>query len=113
MWCIHIVELTWPLFGKNCFILEDKFDFHMIDNLLILVHTFASRVLMSFSVDICNSLYGVSSASCLFFSVKPFISLDVLTFKVRSLGKLWIDMELMYPLAEHPDSHSNYIYPFK
>ena len=34
-----------------CFILSDKFDFHMINNLLIAVHAFASRILMSFSVE--------------------------------------------------------------
>ena len=33
------------------FILSDMFDFHMTDSLSITDHAFASRVLMSFSVD--------------------------------------------------------------
>ena len=36
---------------KLCFILSDWSDYHMTDNLLIALHIFASRVLMSFSVD--------------------------------------------------------------
>ena len=36
---------------KLPFILSVKSDFHMTDNLSIAVHAFASRVLMSFSVD--------------------------------------------------------------
>ena len=36
---------------KLRFILSDKSDFHIIDKLLIAVHAFASRILMSFSVD--------------------------------------------------------------
>ena len=34
-----------------CFILSDKFEFQMIDNLSIALHDFASHILMSFSVD--------------------------------------------------------------
>ena len=155
---VYVVHLysrieTTAAWKKLHYILSDKFDFHMIDNLSIAVHTFASRILMSFSADetllpkqenlstnfreppfcvemslfflikihvfrfvcnymetkafccllqimqqgfslgrcICqkyyvigirNSLYGVSSASCLFFS------LDLLTFQVRSLGRI-------------------------
>ena len=37
--------------GKNCFILSDRSDFHMTDSLSIAVHAFASRVLMTLSVD--------------------------------------------------------------
>ena len=36
---------------KLCFISSVSSDFHMIDSLLIAVHAFASRMLMSFSVD--------------------------------------------------------------
>ena len=39
---------TWK---KLHFILLDKFDFHMIDNLLIAVHAFISFIVISFSVD--------------------------------------------------------------
>ena len=35
---------------KLCFILSERFDFHMIDNLSIAVHALASRTLISFSV---------------------------------------------------------------
>ena len=42
---------TTAAWEKLRFILLDKSDFHMIDNLPIAVHTFASRMLMSFSVD--------------------------------------------------------------
>ena len=44
------IDLTtaWKKLG---FISLDKSDFHMIDNLLIAVHAFASHILMSFSVD--------------------------------------------------------------
>ena len=46
-WRIHIVVLTQKMrFNKS-----DRSDFHMTDNLLIAVHVFASRMLMSFSVD--------------------------------------------------------------
>ena len=51
MWCNHIVEMTRPLLGKNCVLFYQMFEFHMIDNLSISVHIFASRRLMSFSVD--------------------------------------------------------------
>ena len=38
MWCIYRVESTQLLFGKKMhFILLDRFDFHMIDNLSIAV----------------------------------------------------------------------------
>ena len=33
------------------FILSDRLDFHVIDNLSIAVHTFASPILISLSVD--------------------------------------------------------------
>ena len=36
---------------KILFILSDKSDFHMIDDLSIVVHTFASHILRLFSVD--------------------------------------------------------------
>ena len=36
---------------KLLFILSDRSDFHMIDSLLIVIHAFASCILMSFSVD--------------------------------------------------------------
>ena len=35
----------------DMFILSDKSDFNMIDNLSIGIHAFISRILMSFSVD--------------------------------------------------------------
>ena len=44
------IDMTAAL-EKLCFILLDKFDFHMIDKLSITVHAFASRVVMSFPVD--------------------------------------------------------------
>ena len=50
-WCIHILVWTWPLLGKNCFILSDRSYFHITDNLLIAVYTFASHVLMSLSIE--------------------------------------------------------------
>ena len=49
--CIHIAVLTRLLLGRKCFILSVRSDFHMSDGQLIAVHTFASRVLMSVSVD--------------------------------------------------------------
>ena len=45
MWCIHIVEMIRLLHVKIC-VLSDKSDF-----LSIAVHAFASRILISFSVD--------------------------------------------------------------
>ena len=52
MWCINIVDLTRTLFGKKLrFILSDESDFDIINNLSIAVYAFASRILMSFSVD--------------------------------------------------------------
>ena len=36
---------------KLCFILSDKSDFQMIDNLSIAVYVFASHILISFSID--------------------------------------------------------------
>ena len=36
---------------KLRFVLLDRFNFYMVDNLSIAVHAFASRILMSFSVD--------------------------------------------------------------
>ena len=36
---------------KLCFILSDRSDFQMTNSLSIAVHAFASRVMMSFSVD--------------------------------------------------------------
>ena len=59
----HTAAVLWDLFNpynisdmtiawkKLCFILSDKFDFHMIDHLLTAVHAFTSHILMSFSVD--------------------------------------------------------------
>ena len=50
---VHIVEYsridTTAAWKKLHFILSDKFDFHMIDNLSIAVYAFASHILMSFS----------------------------------------------------------------
>ncbi len=52
MWCIHITVWTRPLLGKKLrLILSDRSDFPMGDNLPIAGHAFATRVLMSFSVD--------------------------------------------------------------
>ena len=53
---IHVVHPysridTTPAWKKLCFILLDRLDLHMIDNLPIAVHTFARRMLMSFLVD--------------------------------------------------------------
>ena len=36
---------------KLCFISSVRFDFHMTDSLSIVIHAFASRMLMSVSVD--------------------------------------------------------------
>ena len=56
MWCIHIIELMQPLFGKNCFLFYRISHFHMIANISIAVHVFARRILMSFSVDTISKL---------------------------------------------------------
>ena len=53
---IHVVHPysrinTTTVWKKLCFILSDRFDFYMIDNLSIAVHAFASHILMLFSVD--------------------------------------------------------------
>ena len=53
--CVHIVHPyrsidTTAVWKKLRFILSVRSDFHMTDSLLITVHTFASRVLMSVSV---------------------------------------------------------------
>ena len=42
---------TTAAWKKMSFILSDRPDFHMTDSLSIAVYAFASRVLMSFSVD--------------------------------------------------------------
>ena len=42
---------TTTAWKKLRFILSDKFDFHMINNLSMAIHTFTSHILMSFSVD--------------------------------------------------------------
>ena len=42
---------TITVWKKLRFILSDRSDFHMIDNLSIAVHAFTSYILMSFSVD--------------------------------------------------------------
>ena len=51
MRCIHIVVWRRPAWKKLRFILSDRSDIHMTDNILIAIHAFASHVLMSFSVD--------------------------------------------------------------
>ena len=54
---VHVVhpynrtDMTWPLLGINRFILSDKSDFNMINNLSIAVYAFTGCILMSFSVD--------------------------------------------------------------
>ena len=53
---VHVVHPyssidTTAVWKKLCFILSVSSDFHMIDNLSIAIHAFASHVLMSFSVD--------------------------------------------------------------
>ena len=53
---VHVVHPysridTIAAWKKLHFSLSDKSDFHMIDNLSIVVHAFARRILMSFSVD--------------------------------------------------------------
>ena len=48
---VHMVHPYSAAWKKLRFILLDKSDFHMIDNLLIAVHAFASCTMMSFSVD--------------------------------------------------------------
>ena len=53
---VHVVHPysrldTTAVWRKLLFISSDRFDFHMINNLSIAVHTFASRILISFSVD--------------------------------------------------------------
>ena len=42
---------TTAAWKKLHFISPEKFNFHMIDNLSIIVHAFACQILMSFSVD--------------------------------------------------------------
>ena len=54
--CINLVHPyrrsdTTAAWEKMRFILSDKSDFHMIDNLLIAVHVFATCILIWFSVD--------------------------------------------------------------
>ena len=44
-WCIHRVVLT-ASWKKMCFILSDRFDFHMTDSQSIADHAFTSHVLM-------------------------------------------------------------------
>ena len=52
MWCIHTVELTQPLHGRNCvWFYRIGSDFHIIDNLSIADHAFIRCILMTFSVD--------------------------------------------------------------
>ena len=53
---VHVVHLYSSIdaisaWKKLRFILSVRSDFHMIDSLLLVVHAFASRVLMSVSVD--------------------------------------------------------------
>ena len=48
---LHSRIYTTIAWKKLCFILSDRSDFHMTNNQSIPVHTFASRILMSFSVD--------------------------------------------------------------
>ena len=47
-YCIMLIATTWK---KSCFILLDISDFHIIDNLLIAVHTFVRHISTSFSID--------------------------------------------------------------
>ena len=53
---VHVVQpyssmdMT-AVWKKLRFILSDKIDFYMIDNRSIAAHAFASRILISFSVD--------------------------------------------------------------
>ena len=47
-YCRNGTTTAWK---KLCFILLDRSDFHMIDNLLIAVHAIESCILMSFSED--------------------------------------------------------------
>ena len=61
------------------------------------VGLFARRAI--FAVRVRNNFCRLPSASCLL-SVKSFLSLDLPTFEVPDLGKLWTDMELMCPLTE-------------
>ena len=51
--CDESIQQYWHdrIFEKMRFILSERFDFHMIDNLSKALHAFASCVLMSFSVD--------------------------------------------------------------
>ena len=63
---------TWK---KLHFILSDKFDFHMIDNLLIAVYAFASHILMPYivihreTVSLChNSSVWLDASSWLYVS---------------------------------------------
>ena len=60
---------------KFCFILSDRSDFYMIDNLLIAAHTFARHMLTSLSVDEILLLRYVGLSSNF---------TTVLTFKMRA-----------------------------
>ena len=42
---------------KLCFILSDRLNFYMINNLLIIIHAFTRRILMSLSDDTLLSRY--------------------------------------------------------
>ena len=94
MWCIHIVELTRPLLGKKFhFILSDKSDFHMIHYLSIVVNAFASRILMSFSVDEAMLLRLMNLSTS--FREPPF-SVEMFSFFIKTyvLRFVWIHMEV-------------------
>ena len=73
---VHVVHLycsidTTAAWKKLHFILSYRSDFHITDNLSTAVHTFSSRVLMSFSVD--ETLLPKSQNLSISFRDLPFI----------------------------------------
>ena len=73
MWCICIAELTQSPFGRNS-------DFHLFDNLV--VHAFASCILITFSVDetLLPKYVNLSTK----FREPPF-SVDISSFLIKTL----------------------------
>ena len=94
MWCIHIIVSTRELLGKKLrFILSDRSDFYLTDSLSIAVYTFASRVLVSFSVD--ETLFPRYVNLYTSFRESPF-SMEMsflILIKVRGFHVICIDMD--------------------
>ena len=86
MWCIIRMDTT-TAWKKLSFLLSDSSDFHMTDNLSIVVHAFASRVLMSFSEDLTLLPRQVNLSTS--FREPPFII---------EMSPLWFWLKHMYSI---------------